>query len=261
MSGRHSQAALQNGNHPSSQRQPSLFQQAPKAQNGLPVLSPFQEKAVAAGSGGKAFHLINLIATAQWIAGSNQEQGTAQLQAKIDGSANVQLSLGSASRTETQTGADSSRSCQWIDNAGKSHAVLGANCFTAIPWFAPGLFTQVPSQMPSPIFTTDDGVIVKQGLSFHQVRFFYGQVGANSTSTKQLLERSEVKVLYDPQTFLPASLEYNLHPDDNDLQNIESRVVFSNYQLISGVMIPFHIEKFVNRSIQLKLDVSAASVE
>jgi hypothetical protein len=42
---------------------------------------------------GKPFTVVNPTATAEWATGSPQESGTTQLQAKVDGSTNVQLSL------------------------------------------------------------------------------------------------------------------------------------------------------------------------
>lgn len=220
----------------------------------------FQTKAIAAISS-RPVHSITLNATAEWIAGSTHESGNAQLEASIDGSSSVQLSLGPASRTETQTSINDSRTCAWTDAAGKNHDILGANCFIALPWFAPGLFTQSFPQLPTLMQTSDDGEVSSNNATLHQVSFLLNLEGMNSAHTQQRIDRSKVKVLYDPQTFLPASLEYKVHPDNNELQNIEARVVFSNYQSVSGVMVPFHIEKFVNRSLQLTLDVSNASIE
>jgi hypothetical protein len=233
----------------------------PSAYSQSSTPSVFQEKVQAAVSGGKPFSVLNLTAAAEWTAGSTHESGTAQLQAKIDGSSNVQLSLGQASRTEVQTKADSSRSCQWTDGAGTTHATVGANCFIAIPWFAPGLFTQPVSQLPVLLATTDDGEVSKNGSALHQVGYLLNLQGADSTSTNQMVSQSTVKVFYDPQTSLPDSLEYFVHPDSNDLQNIPVRVVFRNYQSVSGIMLPFHVEKYVNRTLQLALDITNASIE
>jgi hypothetical protein len=60
---------------------------------------------------------------------------------------------------------------------------------------------------------------------------------------------------------LAASLEYSIYPDNDDLQNIPVKVVFTNYQSVSGVMPPFHIQRYVNRTLQIKLDVTTASIE
>jgi hypothetical protein len=212
-------------------------------------------------SAGKPFSVVNLTATAEWTAGFLHESGTAQLQANVDGSANVQLALGKASRNEVQTKADSSRSCTWTDDPGKSHDILGPNCLIAIPWFSPSLFTQSSAALPALLATIDDGAVEKDKATFHQVSYLLKLTGANTSSTNRMVSQSTVKVFYDPQTFLPSSLEYSIHPDSNDLQNIPVKVAFSNYQSVSGVMLPFHIERFVNRTLQLKLDVSNASIE
>jgi hypothetical protein len=225
------------------------------------IPTTFQVQAQAAVSTGKSFSVVNLTATAEWTAGSDRESGTAQLQANVDGSTNVQLALGKASRTEVQTKADSSRSCTRTDGAGKSHDVLGPNCLIAIPWFSPSLFGQSSAALPALIAMTDDGAVEKDKATFHQVSYLLKLKGTKTSSTNRMVSQSTVKVFYDPQTFLPASLEYSIHPDDNDLQNIPVKVVFSNYQSVSGVMLPHHIERFVNRTLQLKLDVTTASIE
>lgn len=220
----------------------------------------FQQQAQTAVSAGKLFSALTLTAAAEWTAGSLHESGTAQLQANVDGSSSVQLVLGKASRTDVQTKADPSRTCTWTDGSGKSHVVLGPNCLVAIPWFSPGLFAQ-PAAAPVLLGTTDDGTVSKDGKAFHQVSYLLKLKGWDAPSTSQLVSQSTVKVFYDPQTALPVSLEYFIHPDDDDSQNIPVRVTFSNYQSVSGVMLPFHIERYVNRSLLLKLDVSNASIE
>jgi hypothetical protein len=226
-----------------------------------PNLSSFQEKAQTAVVGGKSIRAIKLSGTAEWFAGSLHENGTAELQANADGSTSVQLNLGQASRTETQTQIDLARTCQWTDNVGKSHEIVGANCLTSIPWFAPGLVAQSPAQLPAILVSTDDGDVLKNGSSFHQISYSLNLAEASTPSTKQLRQATAAKVLFDPQTVLPASLEYAIHPDGDDLRSLDVRVVFSDYRSVLGVMLPFHIERFVNRTLQLKLDISNASVE
>ena len=223
--------------------------------------SSFQLQTQSAVVTGKSIHSINLSANAEWFAGSRHESGTATLQASVDGSSSVQLNLGSASRTETRSVTDSDQTCQWTDNSGTVHVVVGSNCSVPVPWFAASLFSQPASQLPSSLLTTDDGQVSKNGSTFHQISYWPNLQSINITLTNRLIAGSRVKVLYDLQTFLPASLEYFIHPDSDDLQNIPVRVVFSNYRSVSGVMLPFHIEKYVNRTLQLQLDVTNASAE
>jgi hypothetical protein len=212
-------------------------------------------------SGGKAFSVVNLTATAEWIAGSDRESGTAQLQANADGSTNVQLALGKASRTEVQGKTDLSRACTWTDSSAKSHDVVGPNCQIALPWFAPVLFAQTSAALPALIETSDDGIVSKDSLSVHQLSYFLKLTGANTSITNRMVKQSTMKVFYDPETHLPSSLEYFIHPDDDNSKDVPVKVTFSNYQSSSGVMLPFHIERFINRTLQLKLDVTNASIQ
>jgi hypothetical protein len=221
----------------------------------------FQVQAQTAVSAGKPFSAVNLSATAEWTVGSLHESGTAQLQANVDGSNSVQLTLGKASRTETQSKADSSRKCTWTDSAGKSHDVPGPNCLVAIPWFSPSLFAQPAAVLPILLGATDDGTVSKGGSTVHQVSYVFKLPGQDASTANRLMNQSAVKVFYDSQTSLPVSLEYFIHPDNDDSQNIPARVAFSNYQSVSGVMLPFHIERYVNRTLLLKLDVSNASIQ
>ncbi len=221
----------------------------------------FQQQTQAAVSGGRTFSAMNLTATAEWIAGSDHETGTAQLQANVDGSTNVQLALGKASRTEVQTKTDTSRTCTWTDSAATSHEVLGPNCQIAIPWFAPGLFAQSSAVLPALLETTDDGVVSKDNSSFHQVSYLLKLTGASTSITDRMVKQSTVKVFYDPETHLPSSLEYSIHADNDDLKSVPVRVTFSNYQSASGVMLPMHIERFINHTLQLKLDLTNTSIQ
>jgi hypothetical protein len=223
--------------------------------------SVFYEKAHQAVSGGKSPGTVTLSANAEWIAGSTHETGTAQLQAKVDGSSKVQLDLGKSSRTEVQSKTGSERTCAWTDQAGTGHDMVGPNCMIAIPWFAPSLFTQPLTALPALIAATDDGDVSKDGLTGHQISYLLNLQGTDTASTTRIVSNSTVKVLYDPLTFLPTSLEYKIHPDNNDLQDIPVRVVFSNYQSVSGVMLPFEIQKYVNRTLQLTLNVTNASID
>ena len=215
----------------------------------------------AAGGSLPALQTINLSATAEWFAGSQHLTGTATLQANADGSSTEQLSLGAASRTVTQGAADAEKTCGWTDASGKAHDLPGANCFVALPWFAPQLFAQVSTVLPSFLSLTDDGNVVSNGASYRQLRFVPQVQGPTDADTAWMRKAGTVRVLFDLKTVLPARLEYVIHPDGNDLQDIDVAVEFSDYRAVSGTMLPFHIEKYVNRLLQLKLDVSSATAK
>lgn len=59
----------------------------------------------------------------------------------------------------------------------------------------------------------------------------------------------------DPATLLPLAISFNTHPDDNALRDIPVEIRFSDYRLVNGVQVPFHIQKFLNGSLSLDVQV------
>jgi hypothetical protein len=64
----------------------------------------------------------------------------------------------------------------------------------------------------------------------------------------------------DPVSFLPAVLSYSIRPDNGAPISIAIEIHYSNYQAINGVQIPFTIQRYVNGSLQLEVDVTSAQV-
>jgi|GEM_PF-3326735 len=221
----------------------------------------FLDHAQAAVLGGRTSTSLRFSGTAEWIAGSLHETGTVQAESHADGSTSLQLALATASRTETQTSLNSSRGCSWVDASGTSHAIDGPNCYLAIPWFAPSLYAQPISRLPPSLYIRDGGEVTKDNATRRQISYVSNLGGAGPASAKKAADSNPVHVFYDPVSFLPASLEYRLHPDSDTSSNLEVRVLFSDYRSISGVMVPFHIEKYVQRSLQLKLDLDTCVVD
>lgn len=230
------------------------------AQGPASTVPDFLSKAQADESGQKLVNQVSLTAAVEWTAGSLHEHGTAQLQANADGSAGLQFDLGQASWHETQTKMDMSRTCDWTDSSGKTHSSIGLNCLTAIPWFSPLLVTQIAIQQPSLFDIADGGQVSKDDVPLHQVELDFKLGGVDTTSAKALIKTPKFKVLYDPQMLLPASLEYAIHPDGDDTRSIQVRVVYSDFRLVVGSMVPFHIERYVNHSLQLSLDINNAVI-
>ena len=57
----------------------------------------------------------------------------------------------------------------------------------------------------------------------------------------------------------PVALDFSVHPDTNALVDIPVEIQFSNYTSVNGVWIPFTVEKFVNSTLALTLQVGSAS--
>jgi len=64
----------------------------------------------------------------------------------------------------------------------------------------------------------------------------------------------------DSLTLLPAALAFNIHPDNDMGLDIRVEIRFSEYRAVSGVQVPFHIQKYLNNGLALDLQVQIATL-
>jgi hypothetical protein len=64
----------------------------------------------------------------------------------------------------------------------------------------------------------------------------------------------------DSSSFLPLAIAFTVHPDDNINTNILMEIRFDNYQLTSGVRVPFHIQRFFNGNLVLDETLTSVSI-
>jgi hypothetical protein len=76
----------------------------------------------------------------------------------------------------------------------------------------------------------------------------------------QLQRLSQIEVYLDQTTYLPVALTFNVHPDADAHLDIPIEIRYSDFQQVSGVETPFHIEKFINNSLLLDLTIQSAVV-
>jgi hypothetical protein len=215
--------------------------------------------AASAFSQGKPVNTVTLNATANWIAGSDNETGNAVLTANADGSFSVQLQLAQSSRTEAQTSFASGQSCTWSGTDGVSHAMAAHNCMGSMAWFLPQV-ALFGNQQSSAVATSIQSATVGDGSTVWDVGQQTTPAAALPSDAAALIAHLSSMDLYlDPTTYLPNGLAFNIHPDRNAAADIPVQIVFGNYQTVNGVSLPFHIQRYVNGSLQLDLAVTQAS--
>jgi hypothetical protein len=64
----------------------------------------------------------------------------------------------------------------------------------------------------------------------------------------------------DATTFLPVAINLNAHPDTDSNTNIPIQVLFSSYQNLNGVLVPYHIQEFFNGTLFLDFTASSAAI-
>jgi hypothetical protein len=213
-------------------------------------------------SGGKVVHQVQLTGSATWHAGSLNDTGTATLSGATTGASQLQLSLSSSGvRTEGQSGQGSDQSCTWSSEDGAVHSIDPASCWRPLFWFLPPLSLQ-PSLLPNYLGTVDMGTGTV-GFAKGIYRHLQSQLVLPNLTTAlagKIMQVSTTDLGLDPASFLPAVLTYSVRPDSGAFTPIAIEIHYSNYQPISGVEIPFTIQRYVNGSLQLEITVSSAQV-
>jgi hypothetical protein len=228
-------------------------QQAP-IQN--PQAVALVSQALAALDGSTQVNDISLTGTATRTAGSDIESGNVTLKAlgTSDSRLDLIVSTGTYSDVRSmQTGANPQGF--WIVPNGSPTPYATHNCLTDAAWFMPAL--SVLSQLSSPsLIVLYVGQETKNGVAVQHLHFATQSATSDSADVLQRLTAEEVYL--DASTFLPVELTFDTHADDDALTNIPVEVDFSNYQVVNGVQIPFHIQKFVNGSLFLDLAIQNA---
>ncbi len=206
-------------------------------------------QSAAALTGGVALTDVTLSGTARRIAGSDDESGTAVLKATATGSSKLALSFASGNRNEVRANSNNSPTGSWSGPDGAAHPISYHNLMTdsgLFPAFA--LSNLLASQNTVAIYVgqeTRNGSTVIHLSAYQQLP---GITGDNAVLPQHL---SQVEIFLDPTTLLPASITFNIHPDDNALLDIPVQVDFSDYRPVNGAQIPLHVQKFLNNSLLL----------
>jgi hypothetical protein len=213
-------------------------------------------------SGGNVVHQVQLTGTASWHVGSLNDTGSATLSAATTGSSQLQLSLSSSgTRTEAESGQGTNLTCTWAGQDGVAHAIDPGNCWRPVTWILPPLSLQ-PSLLPSCLGAVDLGSTTV-GFGTAKYRHLQGELvlpDLTGPLTSDIMQRSTADLGLDPASLLPAVLSYSIRPDNGAPIPIAIEIHYSNYQAINGVQIPFTIQRYVNGSLQLEIDVSSAQV-
>ncbi len=224
---------------------------------------PLMSQVAAAFAGNQVIHQVQLTGSATWYAGSIEDSGTVNLSASINGSSQMQLSLSeTGTKTEIQTGMGI---CSWTGNDGVLHAIQSGACSRPVLWFLPALsLFSLPSQLQFGTPVHNDLGLGPVGSGESNYRHWQSTIsppnGMPSTLTSDLVKQSTTDIGLDPNTLLPAMLAYSVHPDNGAPAWIAFEVHYSDYQAVNGVQIPFHIQRYVNGSLQLDIQLSSAQV-
>lgn len=222
-----------------------------------PQAATLLAQSVKALSGSGFLTDATLTGTAEWIAGSDDETGTAVYKA-VSGAHRLDLTFRNGTRSEIVSASNGVPTGSWIALDGTSHPMANHNLMAEAGWFP--VFTLGNLISASGTVLLYVGPETRYGASVIHVSGsrVFSNLSGKSASIRQHL--TQVDVYLDSTTLLPVSYVFNLHPDNNALQDIPTEFQYSNYQTVQGIQVPFHIQEIVNGSLALDFQVQGASL-
>jgi hypothetical protein len=200
---------------------------------------------------------ISLTGTAEYVAGSTDDQGSFSAHCAVDGSSRLELQTPSFSRTETRSITNGARGGTWTDEQGRSHALAGHNAMTPATWFCPSVF--IANVLADS--TLDVEYVGQESRDGESVDHLYVSARPlDETRVQQWMANlTRTDIFLDSATLRPVAIAFNLHPDNNAAVNIPAEIRFGGYTDSSGVWLPSTIEKDVNSLPMLTLTVGSSS--
>lgn len=203
-----------------------------------PQALAFAAQSIAALTGGTTVSDVTLSGSVTRTAGSDTQTGTATLYGKGQNEGRLNLSLDNGQRSEIRNYLGTPQG-EWIGPDGIASQFAQFNCMTDAVWFFPALsslaFANDSNQTLSYVgFETLNGTPVQ-----HLRSIWYGQ------------QFSQMDLYLDSTSLLPIAVGLNAHADTDSSLSIPIQVQFSNYQNAGGVLVPFHVQQFLNGSLLL----------
>jgi len=126
-------------------------------------------------------------------------------------------------------------------------------------WFFPALTLTKILTSPTAVVTlvgeeTKGGIAATHLTTIQQVP----DVPADTAALEQHL--SQTDVFLDAVSLLPIFLDFNIHPENNALLDMPVEIRFSDYRAVNGVQVPFHIQRYLNNTLILDIELQTVTV-
>ena len=203
---------------------------------------------------------ITITGQAVGDASTDSESGTLTFKALNGGDASLAFSLASGQRNEI-VNPTSDPQAAWSGTDGVWHKTALHNTWTPAAWFAPALVLE--SALTDPQLALQNlGSTSLNGQAVQHIRFWRVLSSTSGAPATLALVQglSAVDIYLDAASNLPIVLGFNLHSDLNAGTNIPVAVFYSNWQKSSGVLVPMHLQKFLNGNLLDDIAVTSAAV-
>jgi hypothetical protein len=213
-------------------------------------------------AGSSIINDVTLTGTAHRIAGSDDETGTAVLKALATGESRMDMAFASGQRSEIWKNSGYLNEPQagvWTGPDGQTHPMALHNLIIDSSWFFPAMTLSRWLSIPGYAITLI-GQETRNGESVQHVSVWLTATALNADVADTFRHLSQTEIYLDSSSGLPAALTFNIHPDNNMLVDLPIEIRLSDYRVVNGAQVPFHIEKYLNGALILDLHVDAVTL-
>ena len=223
------------------------------------------QKSLAALVGNTSLFDITLTGTVRQITGSDDESGSAMLKASANGSSRLDFSFASGNSSQVSSLFAASPVGSWSGPDNASHVLAFHNLLAETAWFSPNLVVArrlLPTALPArnTFIATYIAHETLNGQAVEHIAVSQSAPFPDAPGVPTFTHLSQVDLYLDSTTLLPAAISFNLHPDNNALLDLPVQVLFSDYRFVSGIQVPFRVQKFLNNSLILDLQFNSVAV-
>ena len=227
--------------------------QTSQAAASAPQATTLVAQSLAAMTHGTTVSDVTLSGNANWIVGGDHLSGPVTLKARGSGQSRIDLNLTGLQRTEIRTVNNGIPAVGWIDGSG-THKGAEHNCYTEAASFFPALWS-LWNPSDATLTATLLGSTTYNSVNAQHLQFLRQYAGDQLSSAL-----STTHVYVDPTSFLPLAITFKAHPDTDALRDVPVEIRFANYQNVTGVMVPFRIQKLLNGSLMLDITIQSATI-
>ena len=198
---------------------------------------------------------ITIQANAHYVAGSDEETGSATLIARGNAQSFITINLTGGQRQEIRNGIAGA----WIGPDGRATSLATHNCFIDADWFFPALSLSALANDPTQIITSAFQQVY-EGQQVYHLTLLHNLPGQSLALASLAQQVSAMDLYLDATTLRPVALDFSIYPDNGAPISIPVEILFGAYKQLQGVWVPTRIQKYIQNNLQLDLSVTNVTV-
>ncbi len=147
---------------------------------------------------------------------------------------------------------------EWTGLDGQPHQMAQQNCWTDAVWFFPALSLLSDYADPNLVFT-DLGQVQYSGGYAEHIRVYRYLTDLAPGEQRVIQRLSTVDYFLDSQSALPVAMAFSIHGDRGAGFDVPIGIVFSQYQAVNGIQVPFTVTELLNGSPFLQITITSVS--